>query len=200
MYKPRIEQLKAVFKSKGFALKEGVWELNIIGIRNSLSQSNAFDDTICVLFKDHYGDDTLRCFSATTDPGQFWLLHPLNVKGCAIMKEGHYPNVYKVGKHKGYKALEQIGKISFYRDNNLDAKLDFFGKGVIEVFEVIKANIHHASLSSPSVMVDKWSAGCQVINNGWLDFIELCDQSVLVTGKNRFSYTLLNSNEVKAAK
>ena len=199
MYKPRIEQLKAVFKKKGYALKEGVWELNIIGIRNSQSQPNAFDDTICVLFKDHYNDDTLRCFSATTDPGQFWLLHPICVQGCAIMKEGQYKDVYKIGNHKGYKALEQIGKITFFRDNNLDAKLDFFGKNEKEISEVIKANIHHASATSTSISVDKWSAGCQVINSGWLDFIELCDQSALVTGKSIFTYTLLNSDEVKAA-
>jgi hypothetical protein len=197
MYTPKISALKKAFAKKGYPLKTGVWELNIIGIRNSQSQPNTFDDTICVLFQDSYKDDTLLSFSATTDPGQFWLLNPMNVKGCAIMKEGHYPNAYKIGLHKGYKALQQVNKITFFRDNNLDATLDF--KNSLEIHDLIGANIHRASSVYTSTLVDKWSAGCQVINKNWLNFIELCDQSVLVTERNLFSYTLLNSNEVKAA-
>ncbi len=197
MYTPKIYALKKAFAKKGYTLKTGVWELNIIGIRNSQSQPNTFDDTICVLFQDSYKDDTLLSFSATTDPGQFWLLNPMNVKGCAIMKEGHYPNAYKIGLHKGYKALQQVNKMTFFRDNNLDATPDF--KNSSEIYDVIGANIHRASSVYTSTLVDKWSAGCQVINKNWLNFIELCDQSVLVTERNLFSYTLLNSNEVKAA-
>ena len=97
MYKPRIEQLKEALTKKGYPIKTGEWELNIIGIRNDNAQPNSFDDTMCVLFKDQYGDDTLITFSCTTDAGLYWLLHPMNVDGCIIMKEGHYPNAYKIG-------------------------------------------------------------------------------------------------------
>lgn len=197
MYKPTIELLKEVLLKKGYPLKTGTYELNIIGIRNVSAKPNSFDDTLCVLFKDEYGDDTLLCFSCTTDPGLYWLKRPLHSKGCAIMKEGHYPDVYKIGSHKGYKALEQIGKISFIRDNDKDDELDF--NGGVEIFEVIKANIHHASLPEKSISVDKWSAGCQVINKGWREFIELCEKSRLITEQNRFSYTLININDLKYA-
>lgn len=197
MYKPSIEILKKTLLKKGYPLKTNTYELNIIGIRNDNSKPNSFDDTLCVLFKDEYGDETLLCFSCTTDPGLYWLQHPLNVKGCAIMKEGHYPNVYKLGLHRGYKALEQIGKICFMRDNDKDAELDF--KGGYEINEVIKANIHHAALPENSTVVDKWSAGCQVINKGWNEFIELCQKSKLITEQNRFSYTLININDIKHA-
>ncbi|MBK6834056.1 MAG: hypothetical protein IPG89_07200 [Bacteroidetes bacterium] len=197
MYKPSIEQLKKVLTKKGYPIKTGEWELNIIGIRNDNAKPNSFDDTICVLFKDHYGDDTLITFSCTTDAGIYWLLHPLNVDGCIIMKEGHYPDVYKVGLHRGYKALEQCGKIHYVRDNNKDAVLDFDSKN--EVFGNFKTNIHHASMPEQSISVDKWSAGCQVINKGWLEFLELCEKSVLVTERNLFSYTLINIRDVQYA-
>lgn len=195
MYKPSIEALKKAVLNKGYPLKTKTYELNIIGIRNDNSKPNAFDDTLCVLFKDEYDDETLICFSCTTDPGSYWLKNPLNVKGCAIMKEGHYPDVYKIGLHKGYKALEQIGKIWFVRDNDKDNELDFDAK--TEINEVIKANIHHAALPENSTLVDKWSAGCQVINKGWNEFIELCAKSKLVTGQKYFSYTLINVKDIK---
>ena len=111
------------------------------------------------------------------------------------MKEGHYEHVYKVGLHKGYKALEQIGNIKFVRDNDKDDELDF--KGNYEINEIIKANIHHAALPENSTIVDKWSAGCQVINKGWSEFIELCSKSKLITERNRFSYTLLNITDLR---
>lgn len=196
MYKPSIEQLKQVFKNKGYILKTGEWELNIIGIRNDTAQCNSFDDTICVLFKDHYGDDTLVAFSCTTDAGLYWLLHPLNVDGCIIMKEGQYHNAYKIGLHRGYKALQQIGNIRYVRDNNKDAILDFDSKN--EVVGNFATNIHHASFPEGSTFVDKWSAGCQVINKGWLEFLELCKQSVLITGKNVFDYTLINKKDIQS--
>lgn len=197
MYKPQIEQLKRALLQKGYPMKTKEWELNIIGIRNNTNIPNSFDDTICVLFKDHYGDDTLVCFSATTDAGLYWLLHPMNVEGCIIMKEGHYSDVYKIGLHRGYKALEQCGNIRYVRDNNHDGILDF--NAPYEVEGNFKTNIHHASMPEQSTVVDKWSAGCQVINKGWWEFLELCEQSRLITERNRFSYTLIQINDVKSA-
>lgn len=197
MFKPGIEQLKKAFSNKGYPIKTGEWELNLIGIRNDNPIPNSFDDTLCVLYTDHYGDGTIVCFSCTTDAGLYYLQHPINAEGCIIMKEGHYEDVYKVGLHRGYKALEQCGNIAYVRDNNKDGILDFNrGKEVTGNF---KTNIHHASYPEHSTLVDKWSAGCQVINKGWDDFLELCEQSRLVTGRNRFSYTLLNLKDVKYA-
>lgn len=195
MFKPSIEQLKHAMTKKGYPVLSGEYELNIIGIRNSNARPNSFDDTIVVLFKDEYHDDTLLAFSCTTDPGLYWLEHPMVAEGCLIMKEGHYSDVYKIGLHKGYKALQQIGKIHYVRDNNKDGVLDFDkGKDYSGVFET---NIHHAAMPENSTIVDKWSAGCQVINKGWNEFIELCEKSRMITERNLFSYTLLNVNDFR---
>jgi hypothetical protein len=193
MYKPSIDHIKTAFKNKGYVFHTGEWELNIFGIRNDSAQCNSFDDTMLIVFKDHYGDDTLAAFSCTTDAGLYWLLHPMQVVGCIIMKEGNYPKAYKIGLHRGYKALEQIGNIRYVRDNNKDAILNFDSKN--EVIGNFKTNIHHASFPEQSSQVDKWSAGCQVINKGWLDFLELCEQSRLITQKNVFDYSLFNKKD-----
>jgi len=197
MYKPSIDILKRAFAKKGYTFRTGEYELNIIGIRNDSAKPNSFDDTLCVLFKDEYGDEVLLYFPATTDPGSYWLAHPMNVKGTAIMVEGQYKDVYKVGIHKTYKALQQVGKIKFVRDGNKDNVLDFEAATKIE--DIIGANIHHAADKENSVTVDKWSAGCQVIQKGWQEFIELCEKSRLITERNRFDYTLLNIKDLKYA-
>lgn len=171
--------------------------MNIIGIRNDSAQPNSFDDTICVLFKDEYGDDTLLCFPATTDPGLYWLKNPMRVDGTAIMCEGRYEGAYKLGTHRGYKALQQVGKIDFVRDNDRDGELDF--QSPKKIHEVIYANIHRASEQEDSISVGKWSAGCQVIQKGWSEFIELCEKSALITEQDRFDYTLLNIRDLKYA-
>lgn len=189
--------MKAAFARKGYRLRTGEYELNIIGIRNDSAEPNRFDDTLCVLFKDEYGEDALLCFPATTDPGLYWLLNPMNVDGTAIMCEGQYEKVYKVGLHKGYKALQQVGKIDFVRDNDRDRELDF--SAAKKIHEVIFANIHRAAESENSGTVDKWSAGCQVIQKGWQEFIELCEKSRLITEENRFDYTLFNIRDIQYA-
>lgn len=197
MYKPSIDQIKKVFCKKMYKLRRGRYELNIFGIRNDSSKPNSFDDTICVFFKDEYDDNVLLCFPATTDPGSYWLQHPLNTEGTAIMQEGQYLEVYKIGLHKNYKALQQVGQINFVRDNDKDNELDFDAPKKIK--EVIYANIHHAADKENSLSVDKWSAGCQVIQKGWQEFIELCEKSRRISGINRFDYTLFNLKDFKYA-
>lgn len=197
MFKPSVDQLKKVFVKKGYELRKGEYELNIIGIRNDSAKPNSFDDMICVLFKDEYGDDTLLCFPATTDPGLYWLKHPMHAEGTAIMVEGRYEQAYKLGTHKGYKALQQVGKINFVRDNDLDNELDF--DSTKKIHAVIHANIHRAAEKENSALVEKWSAGCQVIQKGWQEFIELCEKSSLITETNLFDYTLINASDLKHA-
>jgi hypothetical protein len=197
MYTPSIEQLKRALSKKGYPIKKGEWELNIIGIRNENAQPNSFDDTICLLFKDHYGDDTLLTFSCTTDVALFWSAHPTNVEGCIVMKEGHYPNAYKMGVCYGYKALKQVGEIRYVINNKMDGILDYeFTKEVIGNFAT---PIHYALLSEKKEVAEKWNAGAQVINTGWLEFLEVCDHSVLITEKKTFDYTLLTIKDVQYA-
>jgi hypothetical protein len=199
MFKPTVEQVKKAFLKKGYPLKKGEYELNIIGIRNYNAKPNYFDDTICVLFEDEYGDDVLLCFPATTDPGLFWLEHPIQAEGCAILKEGYYEDAYILGLHRGqYKALVQRGApVVIIRDYDRDSVLDFDSQRTSKGFFGI--NIHRAKPKGETKIVDKFSAGCQVFEdaNHFDEFIILCDKSVIITAKDKFSYALFNVNDFK---
>jgi len=194
MFKPSLSAIRSVMSCKGHVWFDGAkpYDLNIIGIRSANNIPNAFDDWVTVSFRDENGCIETRYFRATTDPGLFWLLHPIRLKGTAIMCEGQYRGVYKIGKHKGYEALEQVAAIDFVRDYNRDRQLDFDSDR--KERSIIKANVHRANARGTSTQVDKWSAGCQVICKGFDEFLGLCRKGKDYYG-NRFSYTLLNEKD-----
>src|SRR4051812_39920589 len=90
-------------------------ELNIIGIRSMEAKPNSFDDIITVICKRTDGDWEFNTYPATTDPGNFWLSHPLNVKGAAILKPGQYIGSHQLGMHRQkYKALVQVTPVTVW--------------------------------------------------------------------------------------
>lgn len=192
---PNVEHIVSVMRSKNYKVFENPngHDLNIIGIRNSASNADSFDDWICVFY---WFDNAwnLFAFPGTTDPGTYYRENPENMKGTAIMKPGQYERAYCVGKHKGYKALEQVGRITVYRDSNKDKELDTLGSNEDEGLHEI--NIHRANRYRASMRVDKWSAGCQVIQDpDHFDFImTLCVRGAENFG-NLFTYTLLDIDE-----
>src|SRR5215216_1755931 len=112
-----IPQLLFILKNRKHIIYEKPYQLNIIGIRSPETNSNRFDDELHVLFK----DDVMKWhhfkYIITTDPGTYWLLHPLQVDGTAILKEGQYVNAYRIVLHKGqYKALVQNKPVTVIRD------------------------------------------------------------------------------------
>lgn len=168
-------------------------ELNIIGIRNSNGTINKFDDALYIIYK--YENLWInKSYKMTTDPGLYWLQHPMNVNGTAILKENQYVDSWMLGKHKGEDALVQRKKVTVIRDRNQDNKIDINGKEYTGFFGI---DIHNASNYHESTIIDKWSAGCQVVPNpdDFEDFLSLCRLHERNFG-NKFTYTLLNSNEI----
>lgn len=192
---PSVNDIVAVMKNKDCRVFDSPsgHDLNLFGIRNSGSRANSFDDWIGAFYW-FDGVWNMFAFPGTTDPGTFYREKPLNVKGTAITKPGQYRRAYKVGRHKGYKALQQIGPITVYRDNNKDVELDTTGN--VEDTGLHAVNIHRASRVRASTQVDKWSAGCQVFQDpDHFDFfMTLCDRGAAKFG-NKFTYTLLESDE-----
>ena len=192
---PSVRDIVAVMEGKNHRVfrNPNGHDLNLVGIRNTDARANQFDDWLTVFY---WYDDVwnLFAFPATTDPGRYYREQPLNVKGTAIMKPGQYRRAYMVGKHKGYKAMQQIGPITVYRDNNMDEELDT--SGVSEDTGLHAVNIHRASRVRASTQVDKWSAGCQVMQDpDHFDFfMTLCDRGAAKFG-NKFTYTLLERSD-----
>jgi|GEM_PF-417948 len=189
----RIRQLIGILEQNGhqvFKSDQRPYNLNIVGIRNENATPNAFDDELCV-FWNYKNQWTLKKFKATTDPGLTYLLDPLSEAGTAILKEGQYRGAYKLGLHRNkYTALVQAAPVTVIRDFNRDDKLDF--RTGVEQTGFFGINIHRASASGESTLVNKWSAGCQVLANiqEYNEFIRLCKDATAEWGE-KLTYTLI---------
>ena len=181
-----------LLKMKGYKVFDRPYELNIVGIRKDNNVPNKFDDTLYVFWKTDSGSWEGKYYTITTDPGTYWLKNPMQDLGAAILKEGQYENAYKLGLHRGeYKALVQQKPVTIYRDYDRNAILDFNnGRETTGLYGI---NIHRSSATGTSQNVDKWSAGCQVFENGqdFANFIQLAEKHNSLYGNN-FTYTLID--------
>ena len=171
------------------------YNINIVAIRSKENIANTFNDSIHI-FWTYNGITNHLQFPCTTDPGLFYLLNPLNPKGTAIIKEGQYPSVWQYGFHKTYRALQQINPITLIRDFNRDNKLDYIN-GTIDT-GIYGINCHRADPHTESTKVDKWSAGCVVLQNpeDFDTFITIIKNSIKYCG-SKFTFTLLNEKDFK---
>lgn len=190
-----VERVKSVFAEKGYAFfDKGDYNVNLIGVRRCDQKPNKFDDFFMMLYKVG-GHWVAHWFYCTTDAGLFYLENPIVSKGCALLKEGQYRGAYQIGLHRGqYEALVQRKPVTVFRDNNRDKKLDFDSPTETGLFGI---NIHRGSLLQlKDYEVDKWSAGCQVIQDHH-DFeyiMRICKESAKIYG-NSFTYTLTHEND-----
>jgi hypothetical protein len=192
-----VDYVKQVLESKGYAFfTNGVYNLNIIGIRNPNLVANSFDDTMVVIYK-FGGEWITKVYPITTDAGTYWLKNPLSNKGTAILVPNQYRGVYSIDLHNNkYIALcQRNGKVEVYRDNDKDLILDMdsakIEKGMFGI------NIHRSNPFSESLKVDKFSAGCQVFKRvkDFNEFMEICQKSKALWG-NSFTYTLIKESDL----
>lgn len=205
-----IDKIIAVLKAKGYPIMEDDkknYNLNLVGIRTLNNAVNSFDDLMTVFWKFN-GLWTLRVFPCTTDPGLKGLITPQNPNGTAIVKEGHYKDLWHIGMHQGkYKALTQFNPVNVIRDYDKDAVLDF--DSAREETGIFGINCHRANENGKSVQVDGWSLGCQVLQNRQIAnpdnqmvrvfefdyFMHLCQNKVDAGNGTGFSYSLINSKD-----
>jgi len=187
--------IEDVYIKKEYAFYDGdkPYNLNIFGIRCA-TDTNFFDDLICVAYRNNHLETVVEVFQGTTDPGRYWLKNPMNKDGTAILVEGQYRGVYKIDKHRGkYNALcQRLGKVTVFRDNDKDTKHDLDPE--TEQSGYYGINIHK---SNPYVKyVDKYSAGCQVfrLDSHFDRLMALAYKSAEIYG-NSFTYTLFNKSD-----
>ena len=188
----------AAVSTLGFKVFErGAFNLNLIGIRSPSRDAGRFDDTLEVWFREfEAGPWVCHRYAIRTDPGVYWLEHPMRVEGTAILVPGQYRGAWEVGTHKGYAALRQRKPVKVYRDNDRDSELDeaAIDEGLFGI------NIH-ASDPDPfdssdrdrsGDSVGRWSAGCQVFarSTDYRDFWDLIQKAAKRWGPV-FTYTLI---------
>jgi hypothetical protein len=166
--------------------------LNLIGLRALPGIPDRFDDLLCALWQQADGEWQSRYFAATTDPGGYHLHNPGRVNGTAIMVHDRwYPAMWRIGKHKGeYFALCQNPSRPpppVWRDADRDSSARYGG---VEHTDAGGINLHHAGVAS--TVVDRWSAGCQVVAGrpAWDALWDLILKSAAVYGPT-FSYALI---------
>lgn len=173
------------------------YDLNLIGVRSPSREAGVFDDLFHVIYKDkdRYIQETFAC---TTDAGVYWLHNPSRVEGTAILKAGQYRGVWSLGLHGGrYTGLiQKHGKVTVWRDKDRDSELDM--DAGTEMTGYFGINIHRAHNVRIMQKVDRWSAGCTVIQHpaDYARLIKLCEMQVdknarYGEGYKRFTYTLL---------
>jgi hypothetical protein len=172
------------------------FELNIIGIRSNNAKPNQFDDMIAIFYKRADGCWAINQFTATTDPGTYWLKNFMNPAGTAILKPGQYNNSHRIGTHRNkYQALVQQNPVTVIRDTNKDDVLNF--DNTKEQTGLFGINIHRALLRGKTKYVNDHSAGCQVFENvtDFNLFLLLAKRHKELYG-NSFTYTLLTQDDL----
>ena len=196
------KEIEDLYKANNFKYNDGIWELNVTGIRNKNAGkgvTNRFDDKIVIQYKDESGKEQVFVFPITTQPGDDYMTVPYSSAGSAILKPGQYPGAYMFGYHNGaYLALrQQGGNVTVYRDTNKDLVYD--DPNLPEKTGGFGINIHKSNPRGTSTRVNTWSAGCQVFANSedFKIFLELNDKSrkylELSRSKYKLTYTLIES-------
>lgn len=189
-------ELRAEFTHLGYPWFGSPLSLNLFGIRAANPRAGCFDDTIGLAWIDLDGHQQLLQFPATTDPGAYYLTHPLNSSGTAILAPGHYPAMYRPGLHRGrYRALVQAGPCTVIRDRNRDDRLDFTGRRQTGWFGI---NLHRAAARGTTLTVGPHSAGCQVVQRAadLSAILALVDLQAKHLGTPQVSYTLFYEPEL----
>lgn len=191
-----MNTIQDALQKKGYKIFLRPFELNIVGVRSDSTKPNAFDDTIYVFYMDKEGKLIQQKFQATTDPGTYWLQNPMNPQGTAILKQGQYIGSHAMGLHRGkYMALVQQRPVTVMRDYDRNAILDFNnGREDTGLFGI---NIHRASETGTTKVVDHYSAGCQVFASitDFILFMSLCERHKGLYG-NSFTYTLIDERAI----
>lgn len=80
--------------------------------------------------------------------------------------------------------------MTVFRDDDRDAVLD--DRGVVADTGVFGINLHRAHEDHLMTRVNKWSAGCQVVQDvdHFIFLLVLCEKAKAIYG-NSFTYTLL---------
>ena len=170
--------------------------LNIWGIRSNEKDTRFFNDILVAFYQTDKIENRwmINIYEATTDPSNLNLQNPVNEKGCAILAEGVHRSLWKIGKHKVYKALVQASDCYVYRDDNQDEYLDYYS---IYDYGMFGINCHRASAYKVQDQIGLYSAGCQVLKDVNLfnkEFLPLCEKAI---GKGKQTYVLINKNEIK---
>lgn len=168
---------------------------HIIAVRSNEDEPDKFDDKL-YLFS---GSVCFGVMSCTTNSGTYGLKNfsKWNKNGTAVVKSDEvYYDVFeksdgkKIRHHNGKgECLRQVGKMKYYRDNNLDDKIDETGKVYYDNYSTnVHANSYKYKKGILSWFIGRWSTGCLVVNDLTKYYGILLSK---IPFKKKITYTLL---------
>jgi lysozyme family protein len=179
----------------GYKIDKGVGEINIAYAEghNRQSEGGGRNENKPGLWNDvrmaftYEGDQPrlLGEWTATTQPGPYYTIKPLNAAGAANIFPGQY-KAWKVALHRGqYEALCQRGTLKLTRDKNKDYKRE---GDAVEVGDYEGINHHHGANASE---IGPHSAGCLVgkMQDGHESFMFACKSDPRFKANRDFMFT-----------
>ena len=160
---------------------------------------NAFNDLRLLFVIDPSGAPVLRIWEATTEPGTYWTIQPMNPGGAARIAFDQYKawvvGTHLRGKTSAHEALVQVEPVSVHRDLNKDFKRtnDKIDTGLFGINQ-------HWGYDAPKDDLGNTSAGCLVgrTKAGHREFMALlkADPRFEATQSYRFMSAVLPGDEV----
>jgi len=217
----KITSIEALIDYMNFKKYNVDDDINIVNIRSNITKAGDFDDLQILFYKDKDKWYFIK-FEVTTDPGIYYLINPMRKSGAAIVLEGQYWRVWKIGLHRGkYEALVQSKPIIVVRDNNKDAVLDMpgddvwsvknnmdnndlkqlvynditTGKDVVLERGMFGINCHRASSYRILDKIGRYSAGCCVHKDPVL-FKRFIDHVKVIAGNSSFDATWIDERSL----
>lgn len=194
-----------LFERNGFKFYNSHYNINLFGIRRNNPELNRFDDYMFIEFADYSKrQQNIFKMKCTTVPGDDFLEESiLNPNGTFILlpSTSKYGRQYKfktgVLHHGKYECLGERKPVIGLRDNNCDGLLTLDYENKDRLFEDTYGTIHIHHAGKASTLVDRWSAGCQVISgmSDWNNFWYHIKKSEEFYGKN-FTYTLFTEDDL----
>lgn len=190
------DKVYSICLDKGYPLDQRAGAVNIIGIEGinpdgkpNNDAPDQWNDSIGLLtFTD--GKPKFLClYQGTTEPGKYYTLNPLNKSGAARLQLGFHKELWIVGQHRGYEALQQIGSATLVRDKNRNYLRD--DTATVETGNGI--NLHSTSPKFLPNLIGKFSAGCVVIQkwNEFLNFMKLIKNSCQYKENKKHKYNFI---------
>lgn len=189
------EEFQRIFDKLGFAFfTKGDFNPNYIGVRSARSRAGHFDDAFFCIYKVN-GFWRVHMWPITTDPGDVLLKASAssNPLGVAILASPQQcRGAYKLGTHKGRRALVQCRPVKVWRDGNKDDILDWGADdGIPGEYGI---NIHNVAGTKLAMRNDRKSLGCQVFpsDDDHKSLLTVQDHAAARFGA-RCSYTIIDS-------
>jgi hypothetical protein len=165
------------------------------------NRPNVFNDLRIVFAIDPSGRPALKSWEATTEPGTFWTMNPMNPGGAARIAFDQYKS-WVVGTHlpgtaSAHEALVQVAEVTVFRDLNKDFKRtgDETDTGLFGINQ-------HWGYDAPKEDIGNTSAGCLVgrTKDGHREFMALlkADPRFVANRGYKFMTCVLPGNEVMA--